>query len=94
MSLHTGARPVESFPLSRHFAVRIAALGDAAEKQLQWKVYHYMQCQERRSAATVQRLTNRSSQPLAVAMSRLDFMKQFPMFAALAAASDGSAPSR
>jgi hypothetical protein len=39
-------------------------------------------------------LTNRSSQPLAVAMSRFDFMKQFSEFATLAAASSGSAPSR
>ena len=28
MSLHAGARLAESFPLLRHFAVRIAALGD------------------------------------------------------------------
>jgi len=39
-------------------------------------------------------LTNRSSQPLAVPMRRFDFMKQFPQFATLAAASGGSAPSR
>jgi hypothetical protein len=39
-------------------------------------------------------LTNRSSQPLAVAMSRFDFMKQFSMVATLALASGGSAPSR
>jgi|SRR6476469_2029807 len=39
-------------------------------------------------------LTNRWSQPLAVVMSTFDFMKQFPMFATLAAASGGSAPSR
>jgi hypothetical protein len=39
-------------------------------------------------------LTNRWSQPLAVAMRTFDFMKQFSMFATLAAASGGSAPSR
>ena len=39
-------------------------------------------------------LTNRWSQPLAVVMSTFDFMKQFSMFATLAAASGGSAPSR
>ena len=39
-------------------------------------------------------LTNRWSQPLAAVKSTFDFMKQFPMFAALAAASGGSAPSR
>jgi hypothetical protein len=39
-------------------------------------------------------LTNRSSQPLAVAMRRFDFMKQLWMFATLAAASGGSALSR
>jgi hypothetical protein len=39
-------------------------------------------------------LTNRWSQPLAVAMRRFDFMKQFSMFATPAAASGGSAPSR
>ena len=38
--------------------------------------------------------TNRSSQPLAVATSTFDSMKHFPMFATLAAASGGSAPSR
>jgi len=35
------------------------------------------------------RLTNRWSQPLAVAMTRFDFMKQFREFAALAATSGG-----
>jgi hypothetical protein len=39
-------------------------------------------------------LTNRWSQPLAVVMSTFDFMKQFFVFATLAAASGGSAPSR
>jgi hypothetical protein len=39
-------------------------------------------------------LTNRSSQPLAVAMRRFDFMNQLSQFATLAAASGGSAPSR
>jgi hypothetical protein len=39
-------------------------------------------------------LTNRSSQPLAVVMTMFDFMKQFSMFAAPAAASGGSARSR
>jgi hypothetical protein len=39
-------------------------------------------------------LTNRWSQPLAVVMTTFDFMKQFSMFATLAAASAGSAPSR
>jgi hypothetical protein len=39
-------------------------------------------------------LTNRWSQPLAAVKSTFDFMKQFPMFAALAAARDGSAPFR
>jgi hypothetical protein len=33
------------------------------------------------------RLTNRWSQPLAAVMTRFDFMKHFPMFATLAAAS-------
>jgi hypothetical protein len=37
---------------------------------------------------------SRSSQPLAVVKSRFDFMKQFPMFATLAAASVSSAPTR
>jgi hypothetical protein len=40
------------------------------------------------------RLTNRSSQPLAVAMRMFDFMKQFSMLRRLAAASGGSALSR
>jgi GGDEF domain-containing protein len=35
-----------------------------------------------------------SNQPLAVVMTRFDFMKQFPMFATLGHASGGSAPSR
>ena len=39
-------------------------------------------------------LTNRSSQPLAVVKPTFDFMKRFSMFAALVAASGGSAPSR
>jgi hypothetical protein len=39
-------------------------------------------------------LTNRWSQPLAVAMRTFDFMKQFLVFATLAAASGGSALSR
>ena len=39
-------------------------------------------------------LTNRWSQQLAVAMRTLDFMKQFFVFAALAPAGGGSAPSR
>jgi hypothetical protein len=39
-------------------------------------------------------LTNRWSQPLAGAMTTFNFMKQFSMFATLAAASGGSAPSR
>jgi hypothetical protein len=39
-------------------------------------------------------LTNRWSQPLAVVKSTFNFMKQFSMLAALAAASGGSAPSR
>ena len=39
-------------------------------------------------------LTNCWSQPLAVVKSTFDFMKQFSMFATLAAASGGSAPSR
>jgi hypothetical protein len=39
-------------------------------------------------------LTNRSSQPLGVIMTRFDFMKQFREFATLAPASGGSAPSR
>ena len=37
---------------------------------------------------------SRWSQPLAVTMHRIDFMKQFSMFATLVAASGGSAPSR
>jgi hypothetical protein len=43
---------------------------------------------------TVKGLTNRSSQPLAAAVPAFDFMKEFKAFAALAAASGGSAPSR
>ncbi len=39
-------------------------------------------------------LTNRSSQPLAAVMPTFNFMKQFLVFATLAAASGGSAPSR
>ena len=39
-------------------------------------------------------LTNRWSQPLVVVMSTFDFVKQFRMFAALAATSGGSACSR
>jgi hypothetical protein len=39
-------------------------------------------------------LTNRWSQPLAVAMRRFDVLKQFREFATLAAASGGSATSR
>ena len=39
-------------------------------------------------------LTNRWSQPLAVVMTRFDFMKEFPEFATLAPASGGSALSR
>ena len=39
-------------------------------------------------------LTNRWSQPQAVAMRRFDFTKQFPEFVTLAAASGGSTPSR
>jgi hypothetical protein len=39
-------------------------------------------------------LTNRWSQPLAGVMTRFDLMKQFSMFATLAAASGGSARSR
>jgi hypothetical protein len=42
----------------------------------------------------VKGLTNSWSQPLAVAMCTFNFMKQFSMFAALAAASGGSALSR
>jgi hypothetical protein len=39
-------------------------------------------------------LTNRWSQPLAAVKSTFDFIKAFPTFATLAAASGGSAPSR
>jgi hypothetical protein len=39
-------------------------------------------------------LTNRWSQPLAAVKSTFDFMKQFSVFATLAAASGGSALSR
>ncbi len=39
-------------------------------------------------------LTNRWSQPLAAVVPRFEFMKQFPEFAARAATSGGSAPSR
>ncbi len=42
----------------------------------------------------IEGLTNRWSQPLAVAVTRFDFTKQFRMFATLAAASGGSALSR
>jgi hypothetical protein len=48
----------------------------------------------RGSSKCIEDLTNRSSQPLAVAMRTFDFMKQFFMFATLAAASGGSAHSR
>jgi hypothetical protein len=39
-------------------------------------------------------LTNRWSQPLAVAMRKFDFVKQFSKLATLAAASGGSVLSR
>jgi hypothetical protein len=39
-------------------------------------------------------LTNRWSQPLAAVLSAFNLMKQFSVFAVLAAASGGSAPSR
>jgi hypothetical protein len=39
-------------------------------------------------------LTNRWSQPLAVVMTRFNFIKQLSMFATLALASGGSAFSR
>ena len=39
-------------------------------------------------------LTNRWSQPLTGVKSTFDFIKQFSLFAALAAAIGGSAPSR
>ena len=39
-------------------------------------------------------LTNRWSQPLAGVKFTFDFMKEFSMFATIAAASGGSAPSR
>ena len=39
-------------------------------------------------------LTNRWRQPLAVAICKFDFMKQFREFATIAVASGGSAPSR
>ncbi len=42
----------------------------------------------------IEGLTNRWSQPLAGVKPRFDFMKPFSMFAALAAASGGSALSR
>src|SRR6266704_5133965 len=42
----------------------------------------------------INRLTNRWSQPLAVAMRTFNFMKPFSLFATLALASGGSAPSR
>jgi len=41
-----------------------------------------------------ERLTNRWSQPLAVAMRAFNFMKQFSVFVTLAAASGGSPLSR
>ena len=44
--------------------------------------------------ATIMGLTRRWSQPLAVTMTRLNFMKEFSVFATLAAASGGSALSR
>jgi hypothetical protein len=44
--------------------------------------------------AQLTHLTNRWSQPLAVVMIKFNFMKQFWMFATLASASGGSAPSR
>ena len=47
-----------------------------------------------RARRNVGRLTNRSSQPLAVVKSTFDLMKRSSMFVALAAASGGSAPSR
>jgi len=39
-------------------------------------------------------LTNRWSEPLAGAMTKFEFMRPLSMFAALAPASGGSAPSR
>jgi hypothetical protein len=44
--------------------------------------------------SSVEDLTNRSSQPLAVVINCFDFMKQFSVFAKLAAASGGSASCR
>jgi hypothetical protein len=44
--------------------------------------------------AMILHLTNRWSQPLAAVKSTFEFMKQFPVFITLAAASGGSAPSR
>src|SRR5437016_6684800 len=51
--------------------------------------------QSRRLKAWITKsLTERCRQPLADLMTTFDFMKQFPEFATLAAASGGSAPSR
>jgi len=47
-----------------------------------------------RMSHSPKRPTNRWSQPLAAVKSTFDFMKPFSMFATLAAASGGSAPSR
>jgi hypothetical protein len=44
--------------------------------------------------ALLNHLTNRWSQPLAVAMRTFDFMREVSMLATLAPASGGSAPSR
>jgi hypothetical protein len=57
---------------------------------------HFIGCDTRALLrdGTVSHLTNRWSQPLAVVKSTFNFMKQFLIFATLAAASGGSASSR
>jgi hypothetical protein len=65
----------------------------------EWKTYsrstsHTVPLPDALLACTSFGLTNRWSQPLAAVKSRFDFMKRFSMFATLAPASGGSAPSR
>ena len=66
---------------------------DASMVALRWSMFRICTA-TRMEIAAPNRLTNRSSQPLAVAMRRFDFMKQPRETAMLVSASGGSAPSR
>src|SRR5438270_5911065 len=74
-------------------AILISA-SQAAEHQVLSRPTNLSKASTSPMISHVNHLTNRWSQPLAAAMSRFDFMKQFSMFATLAAPSGGSAPSR